>query len=90
MRGWSTYFRHAVSKHTFSALATFAWHRVASWLMVRHRWRWTEFRRRFTGPGGRWRPLSADGKALFTLESVPVTRYRYRPNIPTPWALTPA
>jgi RNA-directed DNA polymerase len=90
MRGWSTYFRHAVSKHTFSALATFAWHRVARWLMVRHRWRWTEFRRRFTGPGGRWRPLSADGKTLFNLETVPVTRYRYRANIPTPWALTPA
>src|SRR5204863_3105628 len=35
MRGWSTYFRHAVSKHTFSALANFAWHRVARWLMVR-------------------------------------------------------
>ncbi|WP_222270873.1 reverse transcriptase domain-containing protein [Modestobacter marinus] len=90
MRGWSTYFRHAVSKHTFSALATFVWHRVARWLMVRRRWRWTEFRRRFTGPGGRWRPLSADGKALFNLESVPVTRYRYRANIPTPWALDPA
>ena len=31
LRGWSTYFRHAVSKHTFSALANFVWHRVASW-----------------------------------------------------------
>jgi RNA-directed DNA polymerase len=90
LRGWSTYFRHAVSKHTFSALANFVWHRVARWLMVRHRWRWTEFRRRFTGPGGRWQPLSADGKALFNLETVPVTRYRYRGNIPTPWALIPA
>jgi RNA-directed DNA polymerase len=30
MRGWSTYFRHAVSKHTFSTLAHFVWHRVAS------------------------------------------------------------
>jgi hypothetical protein len=36
MRGWSTYFRHAVSKHTFSALTNFVWHRVARWLMVRH------------------------------------------------------
>jgi RNA-directed DNA polymerase len=90
LRGWSTYFRHAVSKHTFSAVATFVWHRVARWLMVRHRWRWTEFRRRFTGPGGRWQPLSADGKALFNLETVPVTRYRYRGNIPTSWTLIPA
>jgi hypothetical protein len=35
-------------------------------------------------------PLSVDGKALFDLEKVPVTRYRYRANIPTPWALNPA
>jgi RNA-directed DNA polymerase len=89
MRGWSTYFRHAVSKHTFSTLAHFVWHRVARWLMTRHHWKWTDLRRRFTGPGGRWIPLSADGKALFNLEAVPVTRYRYRGNIPTPWALPP-
>jgi len=89
MRGWSTYFRHAVSKHTFSALAHFVWHRVARWLMTRHHWKWTDLRRRFIGPRGRWQPLSADGKALFNLEAVPVTRYRYRGNIPTPWALSP-
>jgi RNA-directed DNA polymerase len=89
MRGWSSYFRHAVSKHTFSALAHFVWQRVARWLMTRHHWKWTDLRRRFTGPGGRWHPLSADGKTLFALDAVPVTRYRYRANIPTPWALQP-
>src|SRR3954467_4844901 len=36
LRGWPTYFRRGVSKPTFSALANFAWHRVARWLMVRH------------------------------------------------------
>ena len=84
MRGWSTYFRHAVSKHTFSTLANFVWHRVARWLMTRHHWKWTDLRRRFTGPSGRWIPLSADGKALFNLEAVPVTRYRYRGEHPDP------
>ena len=50
MRGWSTYFRHAVSKHTFSTLAHFVWHRVTRWLMTRHHWKWSDLRRRFTGP----------------------------------------
>ena len=81
------YFRHAVGKHTFSTLAHFAWWRVARWLMALHHWKWNDFRRRSTGPAGRWQPLSADGKDLFNLEAVPVTRYRYRGNIPTPWAL---
>ncbi|HEX5881505.1 MAG TPA: group II intron maturase-specific domain-containing protein [Actinomycetota bacterium] len=89
MRGWSTYFRHAVSKHTFSALAHFVWHRVARWLMTRHHWKWSDLRRRFTSPSGRWIPLSADGTVLFNLEAVPVTRYRYRGNIATPWAQSP-
>ena len=66
MRGWSTYFRHAVSKHTFSTLAHFVWHRVARCLMTRHHWKGTDLRRRFTGPGGRWMSLSAGGKACST------------------------
>jgi len=48
-------------------------------------WKWKDIRRGFTTPDGRWRPLTADGIALFDLSSVPVTRYRYRGNhIPTP------
>jgi len=91
MRGWSVYFRHAVSKHTFQSLAEFVWRRVAKWLMTLHHWTWTDFRRQFTDHNGRWKPLSADGIELFNLGTVPVTRYRYRGNqIPTPWALTPA
>jgi RNA-directed DNA polymerase len=90
MRGWSTYFRHAVSKHTFQSLAQFVWRRVAKWLMTLHHWTWTDFRRQFTDHNGRWKPLSADGIELFNLGTVPVTRYRYRGNqIPTPWVLTP-
>ena len=87
MRGCSNYFRHAVCKHTFARLSHFVWWRVARWLSTLHHWSWTDFRRRFTRPDGRWEPLSADGITLFDLAAVPVTRYRYRGVIPTPWAL---
>ena len=91
MRGWSGYFRHAVSKHTFQSLAYFVWRRVARWLATLHHWTWTDLRRPFTGRNGRWAPLSAVGIELFNLATVPVTRYRYRGNnIPTPWTLQPA
>lgn len=87
LRGWSAYFRHAVCKHTLSSLARFVWWRVIRWLSQRHRWRWTDVRRNFTTPTGRWKPITADGIELFNLEAVPVTRYRYRGNtIPNPWA----
>jgi len=87
IRGWSNYFRHAVCKHTFARLAHFVWWRVARWLSRLHRWTWTDFRRQFTHPDGRWKPLSAQGINLFDLAAVPVTRYRYRGAIPAPWAL---
>ena len=88
MRGWANYFKHAVCKHTLSNLANFAWWRVARWLRTLHRWRWTDLRRRFTAPNGRWKPIAADGIELFNLESVAVTRYRWRANtIPNPWTL---
>ena len=88
MRGWSNYFKHAVAKHTFHSLAHFVWWRVVRWLRTLHRWKWTDVRRRFTTSDGRWRPITVDGTELFNLETVPVTRYRYRGNtIPNPWVL---
>jgi RNA-directed DNA polymerase len=89
LRGWSAYFRHAVCKHTLSALARFTWTRVARWLSTLHRWTWTDFRRQFIDPAtGRWLPLSADGITLFDVSKVPVTRYLWRGyQIPTPWTL---
>jgi RNA-directed DNA polymerase len=88
MRGWANYFKHAVCKHTLGNLANFVWWRVARWLRTLHRWRWTDLRRRFTAPNGRWKPIAADGIELFNLESVAVTRYRWRANtIPNPWTL---
>ena len=87
LRGWASYFRHAVAKNTFGRLAHFVWNRVVRWWRTLHRWTWTQFRRHFTHPNGRWKPLSADGVALFDLAAVTVSRYRYRgAAIPTPWA----
>jgi RNA-directed DNA polymerase len=86
LRGWVNYFRHAVCKHTLSNLKHFAEWRVIRWLRKLHRWRWGQFRRQFTTPSGRWLPLSMNGIQLFNPASVPVTRYRYRGTIPTPWA----
>ncbi len=87
VRGWSNYFRRAVRKHALARLAHFVWWRVARWLSTLHRWTWKDFRRQFSRPDGRWKPLSANGINLFDLAAVPVTRYRYRGAIPTPWAL---
>jgi RNA-directed DNA polymerase len=86
MRGWATYFKHAVATHTLHHLAQFVWWRVIRWLTTLHRWRWGEIRRRFTDPTGRWKPITADEIALFDLHSVTVSRYRYRGAIPNPWA----
>jgi len=87
LRGWSNYFRHAVSKHTFTTLAHFVWQRMATWLRTLHHWSWKDFRRQFTDHHGRWLPLSADGITLFDPSTVPVTRYLWRGySIPTPWA----
>ena len=36
LRGWTTYFRHGVSKATFSYLRAFAWRRVVCWLRRKH------------------------------------------------------
>ncbi len=86
MRGWANYFRHAVAKRTFGALAHFVWWRVIRML------------RSGTAGAGRTSavgspPLTGDGDQpaageieLFDMAKVPVTRYRWRGNkIPNPW-----
>ncbi|MDT0264270.1 group II intron maturase-specific domain-containing protein [Jatrophihabitans lederbergiae] len=86
LRGWTNYFRHAVCKHTFSRLRHFVNWRLIRWLRKRHRWRWGQFRRRFTTASGRWLPFAADGVEVFNPGSVAVTRYRYRGGtIPNPY-----
>jgi RNA-directed DNA polymerase len=91
MHGWASYFRHAVAKNAFAMLDNFAWRRVISMLMVRHRWRWKDVRRRFTAPSGRWLPVTAGDAELRHIAAIPVTRYRYRgTQIPNPWTAEPA
>ena len=89
LRVWSNYFKHAVAKAVFRKLENFTWHRVSRWLKQLHRWSWKDLRNRLARPDGSWRPINADGIALFDLGKVAVTRYPYRGNkIPRPWAST--
>ena len=87
LRGWANYFRHGVSKATFSAIDSYAWERIASWLRRKHRIGWPDLRRRFCVNG--WR-FAADGVVFTGAASVAVTRYRYRGyHIATPWTPKP-
>jgi RNA-directed DNA polymerase len=84
LRGWTTYFRHGVSKATFSYLGNYTWHRVRNWLRRKHdRATWKSLQRRYL-VNGSW--SEQGGETLFKPEAVTVTRYRYRgTKIPTPW-----
>jgi len=54
LRGWTSYFKHGVSKRTFSYLRAFTWRRVARWLRRKHpRASWQWLRRRYFQGGGR-------------------------------------
>ena len=84
LRGWCNYFRHGVSKRTFSYLDYFVFRRVLGWLRKRHAGlnMHTLVRRHLPN----W-AISDDGIELFRPSVVAVERYRYRgTNIPTPWA----
>jgi RNA-directed DNA polymerase len=85
LRGWTTYFRHGVSKATFAYVHQFTWLRVVGWLRRKHRRaNWGFLRRRYLA--NRWWP-EHDGMALFDCRAVPVTRYRYRgAAVPSPWS----
>ena len=84
LRGWTAYFRHGVSKATFSYLRAFVWRRVMCWLRHKHRRaNWKRLRRRYL-PG--WWPAEGEVR-LFNPGAVTVSRYRYRgARIPSPWA----
>jgi RNA-directed DNA polymerase len=84
LRGWTNYFRHGVSKDTFSYLRAYLWRRVICWLRHKEpRASWKQIRRRHLNG---WWPV--DGEVvLFNPGAVAVTRYRYRGDrIPSPWA----
>ena len=66
LRGWTTYFRHGVSKATFGYLGHYTWHRVVIWL--RHKYRrasWSQLRRRYLSGSPGWWP-SQHGVQLFS------------------------
>jgi RNA-directed DNA polymerase len=83
LRGWCNYFRHGVSKRTFSYLDYFVFRRVLGWLRKRHAGlnMGTLVRRHLPN----W-AISDDGIEMFRPSAVAVERYRYRgTNIPAPW-----
>jgi len=92
LAGWANYFRHGVSKATFSAVDHFTWGRLMRWIRAkyagRHRLAMTTLRHRFCDQ--QWR-IACNGVAFTGASSVTVTRYRYRGSkIPTPWTPKPA
>ena len=88
LRGWCNYFRHGVSKRTFSYIDHYAFWRVVGWLRKRHYGlnMHTLVRRYLPG----W--VIHDGTIeLFRPTKIAIERYRYRGNkIPTPWTSTTA
>jgi RNA-directed DNA polymerase len=86
LRGWTTYFRHGVSKATFAYVGHYTWHRVVRWLRRKYRRAtWKHLRRHYLGGSPGWWPQQ-DGVSLLNPVAVTVTRYRYRgTKIPTPW-----
>jgi RNA-directed DNA polymerase len=87
LAGWANYFRHGVSKATFSIIDSFTWNRLMRWIRAKYKGRtglsMKELRRRFCDQG--WR-FAHNGVVFTGAASVAVTRYRYRGrNIPTPW-----
>jgi RNA-directed DNA polymerase len=92
LAGWPNYFRHGVSKATFSAVDSFVWGRLTRWIRAKHAGRtglsMKELRHRFCDQG--WR-FACNGVVFVGASSVAVTRYRYRGStIPTPWTTKPA
>jgi RNA-directed DNA polymerase len=87
LRGWTGYFRHAASKHTFVYLDYYVWWRVARWLAKKHKQlAWKRLRRQRIGNGD----IAEDGVQLYRPSRVPVERYRYRGSrIPSPWEPRP-
>jgi RNA-directed DNA polymerase len=91
LAGWANYFRHGVSKATFSAVDHHAWNRLMRWIRAKYAGKsglsLKQMRRRFCDVG--WR-FACNGVVFTGASSVKVTRYRYRGgNIPTPWTPEP-
>jgi RNA-directed DNA polymerase len=84
LRGWCNYFRHGVSKRSFSYLDHYAVWRIVDWLRKRYPGlnMHTLVRRHLPG----WR-ISDGGIDMFRPYTVAIERYRFRgTRIPTPWS----
>lgn len=75
LRGWAAYYRHGVSKRTFSYLGYYAWWRMILWLRAKHpRMTWKQLRRHYYGTDR----IAENGVVLYNPAKMQVTRYRYR------------
>ena len=85
LAGWANYFRHGVSKATFSAVDYFAWGRLMRWIRAKYAGKtglsMKELRRRFCDQG--WR-IAYNGAVFTGASNVAVTRYRYRGTLYRP------
>jgi RNA-directed DNA polymerase len=85
LRGWTSYHRHGAASKTFAYLSAYTWRRVWAWLRHKHpKATVAELKRRYFR---KWWP-DHEGVVLFNPATVTINRYRYRGNIPTPWATT--
>jgi RNA-directed DNA polymerase len=75
LRGWTTYYRHAASKHCFTYLDHYLWRRLVGWLRKKHsRLAWKQIRRRYWSRA--W--SSNEGARIYWPSKVAVTRYQPR------------
>ncbi|WP_326740384.1 group II intron reverse transcriptase/maturase [Streptomyces sp. NBC_01022] len=87
LRGWTAYFQHGVSSHTFHYLSHYVWWLVGRWLRKKHRRaNRKQLRRRYQVDRWLWADPTENVR-LYLAASREVTRYRFRgERIPTPWA----
>jgi RNA-directed DNA polymerase len=86
LRGWTSYFRHAIAGRRFSFLRYYTWRRIVAWQREQHRWNWTKVKRWLRRPDGSWRTIATQGAVLFDPTRVRIERYWYRgTRIPSPY-----
>lgn len=72
--GWGMYYRHAVSKETFSTVENYVWHKVQRWSVkkfAKRSWKW--IKGKCFGKG----TLTDEktGKTVFSLDTIPIKRF---------------
>jgi RNA-directed DNA polymerase len=86
LRGWTSYFRHAIAGRRFSFLRYYTWRRIVAWQREQRRWNWTKVKRWLRRPDGSWRTIATEDAVLFDPTRVRIERYWYRgTRIPSPY-----